>query len=63
MGLNTINEKRIGLVRSYITEKGIKKSRIVHETGLHFYVVEDILKYMEGLNQIENKDGKWRVNK
>ena len=63
MGLNTINENRVALVRSYITEKGIKKSRIVHQTGLHFYVVEDILNYLEGLNQIENKEGKWRLKK
>lgn len=64
MGLQTIQEKRIQKIRRslHLTE-GQSKSRLAHVTGLHFFVVEDVLNYLKRENQVEEEKGKWRLVK
>lgn len=64
MGLKTINEKRINKIKRslHLTEL-VSKSRLAHETGLHYFVVEDVLRYLKDQKIVEEIEGKWRLLK
>lgn len=62
MGLQTIQEKRIRKIKRFLhLTQGQSKSRLAHVTGLHFFVVEDILNYLKREGQVEEEKKQWRL--
>lgn len=60
MGFVNTTQKRIQKVmRALHYKEPLSKSKISHRTGLHYFVVEDILSFLKANGEVKEIDGKW----
>lgn len=60
MGFQKTIDNRVRKLTHFLHyQNGIRKTRLSIVSGLHYYVVDDILKYMRDMGLVVEKEGLW----